>query len=847
MGNYEQLKEAIKAVIKTNGKQEITGQVMQDTLLAITSSFGQGALFTGIATPETNPLTPDQNVFYLASKSGVYPNFNGLSVADGEIVVFSLSNGQWVKQLLSLGGGGSVTIINEPDEEDLTTVPATAEKNVMRFKNRAYDEANASGKGYKILRKYWKEVDGVRKKVLTQDMIDDANTIYEIRYDFDLNGAEIQIKEGCVLNFAGGSLSNGRVIGNNSVIISEPIIIFNNIVIGGTWLIPNIYQSWFDFIPLVNVDNRNNFKNLIQLTNADITNNIFFNDGVYYTKVYDKEDKSEETLFLLNSNTNLHLNDCAIKTIPFKWTHKNIILIKDANNINIYGGKLIGDADTHDYDETISDTHEFSHGIKIKTNSKNITINNTIIEKFTGDGIDLIESGENAIDNIQITNVVCDANNRQGISIESGKNIHIKDSKFINTSSIHETLPSCGIDIEPWIKNVHIENIHIENCDFYNNKKGILIEPNLHEDDKINFKNNIVIRNCTIENQIVLYAINEVSIVNTLTNENIYVKITDAKNVHIDNMNMKDIELHDSINGLNVKNLIIYNRLLVSQQKNVNNVKIENCFIESVYLDSVNNIHITNSEINNFEQHLNTVVTAENNIIKHLNRLTGGNITLLNNKIDYYNRDSTQFGGVIKNNIITIREQGLNLLSSIVENNILIKDDNNITLLNEYAVKNHETQGVFEYRYNKIQGFKYLIYNNIIPKTCKVLSLEPLILCNDIENIQPLSGCIALIQNNLRYYLNGIWYNVLLISKEEPSSKYKGQYHFNSVVNLPTFWDGTKWVNSSGNAAYLNKGDTQQRPTLTNADDGFEYYDTILKKKILWNGIAWVNMDGTVL
>lgn len=106
MGNYEQLKEAIKVVIKTNGKQEITGQVMQDTLLAITSSFGQGALFAGIAIPETNPLTPDQNVFYLASQSGVYPNFNDLSVADGEIVVFSLSNGQWTKQILSLGGGG---------------------------------------------------------------------------------------------------------------------------------------------------------------------------------------------------------------------------------------------------------------------------------------------------------------------------------------------------------------------------------------------------------------------------------------------------------------------------------------------------------------------------------------------------------------------------------------------------------------------------------------------------------------------------------------------------------------------------------------------------------------------
>lgn len=232
MGNYEQLKEAIKAVIKTNGKQEITGQVMQDTLLAITSSFGQGALFAGIATPETNPLTPDQNVFYLAAQSGVYPNFNGLSVGEGEIVVFSLSVGQWTKQILSLGGGGSVTIINEPDEEDLTTVPQSPEKNVIRFKNRVYDETNASGKGYKILRKYWKEVNGVRKNILTQDMINDANTIYEIRYDFDLNEAEIQIKEGCVLNFVGGSLSNGSILFRNCVIKSNVVsLLFKNIIV----------------------------------------------------------------------------------------------------------------------------------------------------------------------------------------------------------------------------------------------------------------------------------------------------------------------------------------------------------------------------------------------------------------------------------------------------------------------------------------------------------------------------------------------------------------------------------------------------------------------------------------
>ena len=244
MGNYEQLKEAIKAVIKTNGKQEITGQIMQDTLLAITSSFGQGALFAGIATPETNPLTPDQNVFYLASQSGVYPNFNGLSVNDGEIVVFSLSAGQWTKQILSLGGGGSVTIINEPDEEDLTTVPQSAEKNVIRFKNRIYDEANASGKGYKILRKYWKEVNGVRKNILTQDMINDANTVYEIRYDFDLNGAEINIPDGCVLKFVGGSFKNGTV--NNAVIdYSGNNKIFTNLNFDRLYSLQDVRPEWF--------------------------------------------------------------------------------------------------------------------------------------------------------------------------------------------------------------------------------------------------------------------------------------------------------------------------------------------------------------------------------------------------------------------------------------------------------------------------------------------------------------------------------------------------------------------------------------------------------------------------
>lgn len=81
------------------------------------------------------------------------------------------------------------------DEEDIT-----AESGNLKLRDRAYDEANFSGKGYKILRKNIQ--DG--KNILTQDMINEPNTIYEVRYDFDLNGATITIPDKCVLKFEGG-------------------------------------------------------------------------------------------------------------------------------------------------------------------------------------------------------------------------------------------------------------------------------------------------------------------------------------------------------------------------------------------------------------------------------------------------------------------------------------------------------------------------------------------------------------------------------------------------------------------------------------------------------------------
>ena len=97
MGNYEQLKQAVSDVVKTNGNQEITGSVMQSVLLSMISSLGKNYQFAGIATPTTNPGTPDQNVFYLASEPGIYVNFGNIELTD-KVLVFTNKNGNWVKQ-----------------------------------------------------------------------------------------------------------------------------------------------------------------------------------------------------------------------------------------------------------------------------------------------------------------------------------------------------------------------------------------------------------------------------------------------------------------------------------------------------------------------------------------------------------------------------------------------------------------------------------------------------------------------------------------------------------------------------------------------------------------------------
>lgn len=110
--------------------------------------------------------------------------------------------------------------------------------------NRPYNPSEFSGKGYKVLEKNIQTVDGVKKNILTAAMLSEANTIYEIRYDFDLNSATVEMKEGCTLKFKGGSLSNGCIDGNVEIKASK-YKIFDNIIFSKINYLSTCFVEWF--------------------------------------------------------------------------------------------------------------------------------------------------------------------------------------------------------------------------------------------------------------------------------------------------------------------------------------------------------------------------------------------------------------------------------------------------------------------------------------------------------------------------------------------------------------------------------------------------------------------------
>ena len=79
-----------------------------------------------------------------------------------------------------------------------------------------------------------------------ETQVTDADTIYIVKNDFDLNSQTVDIPEGCVLEFDGGSISGGKIEGNNTGIVAPLVKVFDSdTLLLGTWNNKELYAEWF--------------------------------------------------------------------------------------------------------------------------------------------------------------------------------------------------------------------------------------------------------------------------------------------------------------------------------------------------------------------------------------------------------------------------------------------------------------------------------------------------------------------------------------------------------------------------------------------------------------------------
>ena len=77
-------------------------------LKLLIDTLNPGYQFMGVATPATNPGTPDQKVFYIANGKGTYTNFGGISITEDEVVILYYDTA-WHKLLTGIASQEKLT------------------------------------------------------------------------------------------------------------------------------------------------------------------------------------------------------------------------------------------------------------------------------------------------------------------------------------------------------------------------------------------------------------------------------------------------------------------------------------------------------------------------------------------------------------------------------------------------------------------------------------------------------------------------------------------------------------------------------------------------------------------
>lgn len=627
------------------------------------------------------------------------------------------------------------------------------------------------------------------RNILTPDMINQPNTIYEIRYDFDLNNNKTELQENSILYFTTGSLKNGTLDCNDSVVLG-------NVNING--IVNNIGNKEVDFSWFTNDDYfYENFKNTI---NSKKVKTINLENKTYNLKG-DKQIIVDKSLcingnnatfvfdtiqgyygcFSIKKTNNIEINDINMKLSPSNLTKEGTMFwIGDVTNVVLNNCKI--------------ETFGYCTSLWLHDNTKNITINDCIINRISenndnnvGGAFWIQNYGDSEVRYITINNTIF---NYRGTDETLAFWTHNKGSinEIIFNNCVLNVLENNIQQIMPISLTVYKEladsDLIFKQCTFnifnkINNFTAIRGRGTTGEPQYVKLDKKCLFENCNIN---IKYPLN-----NSFDDVEFYNSFIDCAsiegygNFYDCNIKLNNILSHKAtFKKCNIESNENSNLYFISNSNHALDCVFDSCNISLsnqmpglINLFNIKDIKLifVNNIVHNVQGYIIRLVGCGEQIIVSNNIFLNSN----NAKVSLYDSKNLIFS----NNICTFSLNNIgdsantNLNSIIFTNNTYIDTENHIK--------------------------HFYLYG-----TAKYINSD-----TNIKN--PIKGMISIMENK---------------------------------DNALTYYDGSAWKTLFKD---YGKGVTNSRPTLTTTDEGFEYYDSTLKKKILWNGSAWVNMDGSLL
>ena len=638
------------------------------------------------------------------------------------------------------------------------------------------------------------------RNILTQDMINQPNTIYEIRYDYDLDDRKIILNEEISLCLVGGDIKNGKIVCNNTWIYGKGRL---SCELNGKYF----YEGKADGVDLIETNKGISFKDNItyNLENNE-RNKVFLRAPISYKslmypkEIIDKYSLTGNDRFMINTDYLLLDNIDLGGKDSSHWIRfgKGCSLTNLGGSI--YNGyvvftdlKIIGKYPFRDLTDNSSVENEIS--IDVNSNIDLSKLINTKLQQYK-----YILTIRLGVGKYELSAPITIPKNKKLIIIGSGK-----DRSAFNKKQDYNNYNPTGSflvfnNIDKKCENISVFSgegvLDIKNTSLY-----------LLEDD-------------------VSYTLNDNP------------KPSDFNTLVLGNSNISGI----STNGLAINNCSLFcftNAGIIIKQpfQMIENVDVMYCRtgikaeIKSTGDEQFLNLYIRYCEIGM--------------------ELNGGHINITKLWIDEITKYAILLNEINNRSSIRIVDLHINhcnysgIKATSFERAMIVGTINRCGCY--YA--GFDIKDVPEIDLDKCCG----IYVNSCTNSTFIFNSsyqkidDPGVISNYGQVSSPVIDIIANNFSNNNVFLNSNFKKKIYKSNSQKTyalCKIKTQYNNNSIIN-----NGVE-CNISSDKYIIETpkiGNSNNRPNLDNNSAGFDYYDINLKKKILWEGTKWVNLDGTEL